>query len=157
MFLGQESTPKKALMQVPGAVLRMPVEVFRRYVVDVPESRLQHLLQRHTHVLMVQMAQGQGVACDWLHSVEQHAARGLLTTRDRVGEPPYPLTQEFLAMLPGVRRACVSEVAAGLLEEGLIGYTRGIITNLDPSGLEARTYICYRIIRDEFDRMLSSF
>lgn len=153
VFLGQDSTPGKALMQVPGTALRMPVEVFRRDVVDVPGSRLQILLQHYTHALMVQMAQG--VACNRLHTVEQRAARWLLTTRDRVGGPTYPLTQEFLAMMLGVRRASVSEVASTLQEEELIRYNRGVITILDSPGLEARACVCYRIIRDEFDRMLA--
>lgn len=153
VFLGQDSTPGKATMQVPGALLRMLVEDFRREVVDVPGSRLQVLLQHYTHALMVQMAQG--LACNRLHNLERRAARWLLTTRDRVGGPTFPLTQEFLAQMLGVRRAGVSEVASALQAQGLITYTRGVITIRDPAGLEARACDCYRIIRDVFDRMLA--
>ena len=153
VFLGQESTPSRALMQVPGTVLRMPVAFFRQEVVGTPGSRLEVLLQYYTHALMVQMAQG--VACNRLHSIEQRAARWLLTTRDRVGGPTFPLTQEFLAQMLGVRRASVSEVASTLQDEGLLTYTRGVITILDSDGMEARACACYRIIRDEFDRMLA--
>lgn len=152
VFLTQDTTPGKALMQVPGAVLRMPVADFRREVVDVLGSCLQVLLQRYTHALMVQMAQG--VACNRLHTIEQRAARWLLTTRDRVGGPTYPLTQEFLAQMLGVRRASVSEVASELQSLGLITYTRGIMTIRDSTGLEARACVCYRIVRDAYDRML---
>lgn len=154
VFLGQDTTPGRALMQVPGTTLRMPVADFRREVVDVPGSHLQVLLQRYTHALMIQMAQG--VACNRLHSIEQRAARWLLTTRDRVGGPTYPLTQEFLAQMLGVRRASVSEVASELQGEGLITYSRGIITILDPAGLEARACVCYRKIRDAFDDVLTA-
>lgn len=153
VFLGQDSTPSRALMQVPGTVLRMPAADFRELVVDVPGSRLQVVLQHYTHALMIQMSQG--VACNRLHSIEQRAARWLLMTRDRVGGPTFPLTQEFLAQMLGVRRAGVSEVASTLHKEGLITYTRGIITILDAAGLEARACVCYRIIRDEFSRMLA--
>jgi CRP-like cAMP-binding protein len=155
VFLGQDATPSRALMQVPGAALRMPVAVFRQEVMETPGSRLEVLLQYYTHALMVQMAQS--VACNRLHTVEQRAARWLLTTRDRVGGPTYPLTQEFLAQMLGVRRASVSEVASTLQEEGLLTYTRGVITILDSEGMEARACTCYRIIRDEFDRMLARF
>ena len=153
VFLGQESTPSRALMQVPGTVLRMSVADFRQEVLETPGSRLEVLLQHYTHALMVQMAQG--VACNRLHTIEQRAARWLLTTRDRVGGPTYPLTQEFLSQMLGVRRASVSQVASTLQDEGLLTYTRGVITILDPESMEARACACYRIIRDEFDRMLA--
>jgi CRP-like cAMP-binding protein len=98
----------------------------------------------------------QGMACNRLHNVERRAARWLLMCRDRVGGPTYPLTQELLAQMLGVRRAGVSEVASALQEQGLITYTRGVITILDPAGLERRACECYRIIRDVFDRMLAN-
>lgn len=153
VFLGQDSTPGKALMQVPGTVLRMSVATFRGEVGGTRKTRLEVILQRYTHALMIQMAQG--VACNRLHVVERRAARWLLTTRDRVGDTTYQLTQEFLAQMLGVRRASVSDAASALQDEGLITYTRGIITIRDPAGLEARACVCYRIIRDEFDRMLA--
>jgi len=153
VFLGQDSTPGRALMQVPGTVLRMPVAIFRKEVVEAPGSRLEVMLQYYTHALMVQMAQS--VACNRLHTIEQRAARWLLTTRDRVGGPTFPLTQEFLSQMLGVRRASVSEGASALRDEGLLSYTRGVITILDADGMEARACACYRIIRDEFDRMLA--
>lgn len=152
VFLTQDATPGKGMMQVPGAVLRMPVADFRREVVDVPGSRLQVFLQRYTHALMVQMAQG--VGCNRLHTIEQRAARWLLTTRDRAGGATFPLTQEFLAQMLGVRRAGVSEVASALQQDGLLTYTRGVITILDAAGLEARACVCYRIIHDVFVHML---
>lgn len=153
VFLGQTSTPGRAMMQVPGAAYRMPTEIFRREVVDVLGSRLQIFLQRYTHALMIQMAQG--VACNRLHTIEQRTARWLLVTRDRVDGPTFPLTQEFLSQMLGVRRASVSESASALQEEGLISYTRGIVTILEPKNLEARACICYQIIRATFERMLA--
>lgn len=151
VFLGQETIPGRAMMQVPGAALRMPADAFRNHVVDVQGSHLQVILQRYTHALMVQMAQG--VACNRLHAIEQRAARWLLSTRDRVGGQTFPLTQEFFAQMLGVRRASVSEVASTLQAQGLITYTRGIITIRDQEGLEARACICYRVIHDVFERM----
>lgn len=155
IFLGQDATPSRALMQVPGTVLRMPVAVFRQEVMEASGSRLEVLLQYYTHALMIQMAQS--VACNRLHAIEQRAARWLLTTRDRVGGTTYPLTQEFLSQMLGVRRASVSEVASTLQEEGLLTYTRGVITILDSDGMEARACVCYRIIREAFDHMLARF
>ena len=58
---------------------------------------------------MVQLAQN--VACNRLHTTEERAARWLLMTADRVGSGRFPLTQEFLAQMLGVRRATVSLTA----------------------------------------------
>ena len=44
-------------------------------------------------------------ACNALHSADERCARWLLTTRDRTGRNEFPLTQEFLAAMLGVRRA----------------------------------------------------
>jgi CRP-like cAMP-binding protein len=90
------------------------------------------------------------VVCNNAHSTEQRTARWLLTTADRVRNETFPLTQDFLAQMLGVRRQTVSETASRLQADQLIRYTRGIITILDRQRLEAATCACYRIIRDEF-------
>jgi Crp-like helix-turn-helix domain len=56
----------------------------------------------------------------------------------------------------GVRRAGVNEVAVCLQQEGLITYHRRVLTILDRAGLEARSCICYSIVRDEFERSLGN-
>jgi len=78
----------------------------------------------------------------------------MLLTHDRVGGDEFPLTQEFLAQMLGVRRASVT-VAAGILQKaGFIRYFRGRVAIVDRDGLENASCECYRIIRTEFDRLL---
>jgi Mn-dependent DtxR family transcriptional regulator len=78
----------------------------------------------------------------------------MLLTHDRVGGDEFPLTQEFLAQMLGVRRPSVS-VAAGILQRaGFIRYARGRVAIVDRDGLENASCECYRIIRTEFDRLL---
>jgi Mn-dependent DtxR family transcriptional regulator len=64
------------------------------------------------------------------------------------------LTQEFMGQMLGVRRATVSETAARLQEQGFIQYRRGMMTIQRRAGLEATCCECYRIVRDEFERLL---
>jgi hypothetical protein len=64
------------------------------------------------------------------------------------------MTQELIANMLGVRRAGVTEAAGNLQSAGLIRCSRGRITVLDRSALEARTCECYAVVRKEFDRLL---
>jgi DNA-binding transcriptional regulator YhcF (GntR family) len=64
------------------------------------------------------------------------------------------LTQKFLAMMLGVRRTGVTEVASVLKKNGFIDYVRGHVTILDRAGLEACSCECYETSKREFDRLL---
>jgi CRP-like cAMP-binding protein len=150
VFLGAESTPSQSFVQIPGAGLRMRATVFRREV--RAGTPLHDLLHRYAQTLINQMAQG--MVCNRLHSVAQRCARWLLLTHDRVDSDQFPLTQQFLALMLGVRRASVGTVAGKLQKAGLIRYRRGVITILDRPGLEAAACECYRVIEAEYDRLL---
>ncbi len=68
-------------------------------------------------------------------------------------EPTFPLTQEFIAQMLGVRRPTVSIAAGMLAKAGMISYVRGQITILDRPALEEATCECYGVIRGEFQRL----
>jgi Crp-like helix-turn-helix domain len=75
-------------------------------------------------------------------------------THDRVGGEEFPLTQEFLGQMLGIRRASVT-VAAGMLQKaGFITYARGVIKVLDREALESASCECYGIVRKEYERLL---
>jgi CRP-like cAMP-binding protein len=130
--------------------LRMSAETFKQQVKR--DSPLHDLLQRYTLALFNLVAQS--AACNRVHSIEERCGRWLLMTHDRVEADEFSLTQDFLAQMLGVRRPSVSLVASTLQRAGLIRYRRGRITILDRQGLEAAACECYRVIRDEFDRLL---
>ena len=150
VFLGAKTTSSKAFMQVPGEGVRMTSYAFLDFLEGCPE--LGRLLSRYTLALMTQMAQN--AACNCTHSIEERCARWLLMTRDRVREDTFPLTQEFLAQMLGVRRPSVSIAAGILAKAGLISYVRGQITILDRAALERSCCECYGIIRSEFERLV---
>ena len=76
-------------------------------------------------------------------------------TRDRLGTEEFPLTQEFLSNMLGVRREGVSKAAATLQAGKLIRYSRGMITLLNRRALEAKACQCYAIIKAETDAYLN--
>jgi len=104
--------------------------------------------------LLTQVAQCS--ACNCYHSVESRCARWILQTHDRVEGEEFPLTQEFLALMLGVRRSSVTETAQVLQTRGLIHYHRGVITVLNREGLEADACEWYELISNEFERLLGS-
>lgn len=151
VLLGADCALAETLVQVPGDAVRMKVDVFKSQV--IPGSPTHNLLLRYTQALMSQMSQS--VACNRLHSVEERCCRWLLQTRDRSSSDKFPMTQEFLAQMLGVRRASVSEVAAILQKAGLIRYHRGQMVIIDQKGLESGSCECYHVIKQEYARLLS--
>jgi CRP-like cAMP-binding protein len=87
----------------------------------------------------------QSTACNAVHTVEERLARWLLTAEDHLRSNTFPLTQEFAAMMLGVTRPTVSDVAATLQRAGLIAYHRGLVTIVDRERLEGAACECYGI------------
>jgi len=152
IFWGAQDIPGQAFSQVPGEALRMSAEIFNREV--KPAGNLYRLLQRYTQALFNMVAQN--ATCNRLHSIEERCCRWLLMTNDRVGADDFPLTQQFLAQMLGVRRASVSVVATTIQKTGFIRYRRGKMTIVDRSGLEDISCECYRVITQEFERLFGS-
>ena len=150
-FLKTDYLPYKAFVQVPGRALRLDTQVLADEIAR--DDGMSDVLKRHTQALLTQVAQS--VACNRMHAVEERCARWLLMTHDRVARAEqFPMTQEFLATMLGVRRATVT-VAAGILQRaGLIRYTRGKITVVDRAALEAASCECYAAVREELERLL---
>jgi CRP-like cAMP-binding protein len=84
--------------------------------------------------------------------LSERLAKWLLMSHDRRRGDELPLTQEFLSMMLGVRRAGVTEAAMALQTEELIKYRRGRITVIDREGLEGFACECYPVVKAEFDR-----
>jgi CRP-like cAMP-binding protein len=121
VVLGAAVSPFRAVVQGGGKAMRMKIADFRREFSDSAALRREMFL--FTHLLMIQIAQT--AACNRFHVVKQRMARWLLMTRDRVQSDEFRITQEFLALMLGVRRSRVNVEARRLQEGKLIGYRRG--------------------------------
>ena len=73
---------------------------------------------------------------------------------DRVPGDEFDLSHQFLGQMLGERRPAVNVVSALMERAGFIRYDRGRVTVLDRPGLESASCGCYRIVRNEYDRML---
>lgn len=148
-FLGRPVMPWRAIVQIPGHALRMPVAQFRRDVDRDPALRAR--LGHYTQAMLINVAQS--AACNRLHPVDERCARWLLASHDRVDSDTFPVTQEFLSQMLGVRRASVT-VAAGILQRaGTIRYARGKVRILDRPALEAAACECYHVTRRAYEQL----
>lgn len=150
LFFGTNVCPMTAITQVAGRAVRIKTQDF----VDVlrADQPLATALGRYAQAFSVMLAQG-GV-CHSAHQAEQRCAKWLLMAQDRLGVDEFPLTQESLAQMLGVRRPTVSEVAQRMQREYLISYRQSRIKILNRRGLEELSCACYDVIRREFERMI---
>mgnify|MGYP003640562997 FL=1 len=144
-----EASTERLFAQIAGGVIALPAEALKTRALASPDL-LNLLLQR---LQASQVEAGQGVACNALHEAPARLARWLLMTMDRIGASEFPLTQTYLAVMVGVQRTTISGVANRLKQKGLIGYSRGQMTILDPAGLEAEACECYAVIRNRSDAL----
>ena len=153
LYMGGSTTPSRAIVQSAGDAFRMPSKALN------DEFSLggvfQKVLLRYTQSLMTQISQT--AVCNRLHSVEQQLCRWLLINHDLLRTNKLIMTHDLIANMLGVRREGVSIAAGHLQEKGLIKYVRGTITMLDREALERAACECYRVVRDEYDRLLGKY
>jgi CRP-like cAMP-binding protein len=146
MALGVAVSPFRAVVQGGGTAMRLKTADFRRNFSN--SAALKREVFLFTHLLMIQVAQT--AACNRFHVVTQRMARWMLMTRDRVKSDEFRITQEFLALMLGVRRVGVSAAMCRLQERKLIVYRRGTVTILDHEGLVATACVCYKTVKDTY-------
>ena len=150
LFMGGDTTPNRAVVQGAGGAVRMKAGLLRDEFGR--GGAFQRLLLRYTQALITQMSQT--AVCNRLHTLEQQLCRWLLLMRDRLDSDELVMTQELIANMLGVRREGVTVAAGRLQEQGLISYVRGRIRILHRDGLESTVCECYRVVKDEYDRLL---
>ena len=138
-------------VQMPGSALRMPVARFRGLLDSVPALRERCL--RYLDAFVVQISQTG--ACNGRHRLPERCACWLLAVCDRAGGHELPLTHDALSAALGVRRSGITVAIGALQDAGLIRSGRGKTVVLDHAGLERAACGCYRLVRNQFDRMLA--
>jgi CRP-like cAMP-binding protein len=142
-------SPCETIVQVPApheTAEMMRVADFRREITG--HQALHDLVARYAQALHAQIVRL--TACNARHDVNERCARWLLMAHDHMHGQDFDLSQEFLAMMLGVRRQSVSAVAATFQTAGFIRYQHGHVTIADRAGLEAAACECYGAIRASY-------
>ena len=149
LFLGNpkhDNRDNRAEVQIAGLAFRLPAAAllteFKR------ASTFQHLLLRYVFALVTQASQ-LGL-CNHYHSMEQRLCRFFSRLFDRVCGDEVALTHARIAMLLGVRRVTIQELAMKLQSAGIIEYRWGHIQLISRKKLEERSCACDAIIRRAF-------
>ena len=151
LLLGASTSPLEGLVQVGGTALRLPATAFRAALAEMPSFL--NLLLRYVDTFLFQVAQT--AACNGRHRVEQRLARWLLMMHDRVEGDSFPMTQEFMSAMLGVRRAGVTVAITVLQRANLVEHHKGNARVLDRPGLEAVSCECYGTVRQRFDWLMA--
>ena len=149
LWLRASTAPTRTFVQIPGYVYRMKAADFIREVRDNPGSPLNVLLARYINAFL--NFTSIAAACNRLHPLDQRLCRWLKLAHNRAGRDEFPLRQQFIAQMLGVQRPTVSTTAHMLQQAGLISYTRGQMTILDPAGLAEGACDCYEMMEREMD------
>jgi CRP-like cAMP-binding protein len=142
-----EPAATRGFAQIAGGAMALPAAVYRARIKESPSLLRLTLLHLRASARQAET----GVACNIVHSAESRLARWLLMTQDRTGGPNFDLTQEYLAVMTGVQRTTISQMAAALKQKGVIDYTRGHVTVRDRAALEAHACECYAQMEAQFE------
>ena len=150
LFMGGGSTPSRALIQNGGEGFRIKAAFVQKEFEN--SKHVLHLFLRYTQALITQMTQS--AACNKHHSLDQQLCRWILLTLDRREGNVLTMTKQLIANMLGTDGKQMREGAQALQKAGLIQYGKGCITVLDRKGLEKRSCECYRVVQDEYARLL---
>lgn len=150
LLLRQDRTPHQIVVQVPGDALVVGADILKQEFER--DGELKEQLLCYTHALATYMSQ-LGV-CNHFHTVDKRLCRWLLLSSYQVQSLSLHLTHESLSQVLGTGRTGVTMAANKLQRLGLIEYSRGQITILDRTGLEAISCDCYKITTEVFDHYL---
>ncbi len=150
LFMGGDTTPNRAVIQSAGDAYKMRAkDLTNEFSLG---GKFHNLLLRYTQALITQISQT--AVCNRLHSVEQQLCRWLLLSHDRLNSNKLVMTHDLISNMLGVRREGVTLAARRLSDQGLIKNVRGTMTILDRPGLERAVCECYKVVNDEYHRLL---
>ncbi len=150
LFMGGETTTNRAVVQSAGDAFRMPAKELKAEFAR--GGIFQQMLLRYMQALMTQISQT--AVCNRLHPIEQQLCRWLLLSHDRLDSDKLVMTHDLISNMLGVRREGITLAARKLAKRKLIENNRGTMTVIDRQGLEAAVCECYKVVNEEYNRLL---
>lgn len=140
----------RIIVKLGGSVVRLPLRALEQ--AQHRSTALQEIFSRYADCQFAQLLQT--AACNAAHSIEQRAAKWIITAQERIGGAEIPLTHEQLASMLGVSRSYASRVIQMFKARRILATRRGAILILDTAALEARACCCNDWVRKHFDEVL---
>ena len=141
--------PGRAIVQIDGWALRLPVEALQEEAERNPSLR--KVLLRHHRALFGQVFRS--AACNAHHTIERRLARWLLTACDVVESGGMRLAHESIATMLACRRPGVTVAMSELKRAGIIECGKRRIWILKPQELEKAACECYGAIKEDYARL----
>jgi CRP-like cAMP-binding protein len=129
----------KVFVMVPGRASVIEARHLVKAVEAVPALR--RILLTYEQFFLAQVQQT--AACNALHDIPMRTCRWLLRMEELVGAN-FPLTQEALALMMGVRRTTVTQIASKMQSEGLISYSRGQVDLVNVPAMRRVSCECHQ-------------
>ena len=137
--IGQEVSQHVAKVVVSGYAACLPTDPFVEQLLH--EGTFQRLALQYINARM-ELSHLHST-CSRFHPIKNQLAKWLLLSMNRHHCGEMKLTHDTLSLALGVRRESVTAAAGALKRLGLVDYSRGCFSVLDPQGLESQACECY--------------
>ena len=136
----QRPGPVRVVALQGGSALRIERDELRRRFFEA--RALQQSVFQYTYSQIRLMAQT--ITCNCRHRLDQRMCRWILSVQDRSPSRVIKITHEMMSHFLGVRREAVTNTVGRLQRDGMVEYSRGYLTVVSRSMLEAEACECYQ-------------
>jgi hypothetical protein len=136
----------RIVVKLRGTLMRLPLRALEQ--AQQRSATLPEVLTRYADCQFAQLLQT--AACNAAHSIEQRAAKWIMSVHEHIGEAEIPLTHEQLAGMLGVSRSYASRVIQMFKARRILATRRGAILILDAPALHARACTCNGAVKKHF-------
>jgi CRP-like cAMP-binding protein len=143
-LLGSDESSHQCIAVTSGLSLNIRADELSFLMEERPRIKA-HLL-RNVQALLIHCSQV--ALCGLHHQLTQRLASWLCHASDAAGEQEIPVTQEYLSMMLGLRRASVAEALSRFDDDGLIVRARGSLRVQNRAFLDRVACSCYSTMSD---------
>ncbi len=151
-FIGQSDMRAYSFIVVRFGGQFIRLDVVKLEAVKAKSPTLSKVFARYTECLLAQILQS--TACNAIHSIEQRAAKWIISVMERTCEDLVPLTHSQLAAMLGVGRSYTSRVILAFKADGVLQTRRGGILIRNRAALKARACLCNDAVNTHFEEVL---